>query len=115
MWCGRQGAGGGKAYTLTAAGRAAAARLHAEGEALGHCTCGLVPKARAAPAPPHWGRSVPPPVLPTTHPRYSLDRPPPAPLPAAPRRASAALVAVARRACERDTNASKDNRGRCAW
>ena len=45
----KKAAGGGKVYALTAAGRAAAARLHAEAEAAGYCSCGRVAKAKVAP------------------------------------------------------------------
>ena len=44
----KKAAGGGKVYALTAAGRAAAARLHAEAEAAGYCSCGRVAKAKVA-------------------------------------------------------------------
>ena len=43
--------GGGKTYALTAPGRAAAARLHAEAEAAGFCSCGRVAMANVAPQP----------------------------------------------------------------
>ena len=42
----KKAAGGGKVYALTAAGRAAASRLHAEAEAAGYCSCGRVAKAK---------------------------------------------------------------------
>ena len=45
----KKAAGGGKAYALTVPGRAAAARLHAEAEAAGFCSCGRVAKAKVSP------------------------------------------------------------------
>ena len=40
----------GHTFSLTEAGSAVARRLHCEAELRGHCKCGLVPKARLAPA-----------------------------------------------------------------